>query len=112
MIGAKRMSATERAHVERVKATPCLACRIEGQQAAPYSEAHHLLSGGRRIGHMATIALCAWHHRGVPLGGWTVRETRAELGPSLMDGSKAFRARYGTDTELLEMQRQMLERAA
>jgi hypothetical protein len=29
-----------------------------------------------------------------------------------MDGSKPFRARYGTDAELLDMQRQMLERAA
>jgi hypothetical protein len=29
-----------------------------------------------------------------------------------MDGSKPFRARYGTDTELLEMQRRLLERAA
>ncbi len=112
MIGSKPMNSAERAHVERVKCTPCLACVIEGMPAAPCSEAHHLLSGGRRIGHMATIALCPWHHRGVPVGALTVGATRDTFGPSLMDGSKPFRARYGTDAELLDMQRQMLERAA
>jgi hypothetical protein len=112
MIGAKRMTAAEREHIGRVKATACLACQIEGVNAGTGSEAHHLLSGGRRIGHMAVVALCPWHHRAVPLDRWTAPEMRAAFGPSLMDGSKPFRARYGTDAELLEMQRRLLERAA
>lgn len=33
---------------------------------------------------------------------------RANLGPSLMDGSKLFRAAYGTDAELLALQKQVL----
>lgn len=65
-------------------------------------DVHHLLSGNRRRGHMFTIPLCAWHHRGVPLGGLRLDTLEALLGPSLALTSKKFHERYGTDDELLE----------
>ena len=41
----------------------CIICLIEGRGESQ-AEVHHLLSGGRRMGHLFTIPLCALHHRG------------------------------------------------
>lgn len=100
----------EAAWLVAVKQGPCLACLIFTGERRHGCDAHHLLSGGRRIGHLATIGLCAWHHRGMiyepnPRGFQRMRDA---LGPSLMDGSKPFRAAYGTDAELLALQKQVL----
>lgn len=97
----------ESAWIVAVKEGPCLACYTLAK-VCPGSDAHHLLSGGRRRGHMATIGLCAWHHRGVPDWGCTASEMRESYGPSLMDGSKLFRDAYGTDDELLALQKRLL----
>lgn len=91
--------------IVEVKMGPCVACWLSDTAPISYGcDAHHLLSGGRRIGHMATIGLCAWHHRGVPLEG-TAPATRAIYGPSLMDGSKLFHQAYGSDEELMKAQK-------
>lgn len=97
----------ESAWLIAVKEGPCLACLIFTGQQYRGCDAHHLLSGGRRIGHLATIGLCEWHHRGVSLA-CNPPVTRKHLGPSLMDGSRLFRAAYGTDAELLSLQKQVL----
>ena len=75
-------------------------------------DAHHLLSGGIRRGHEYTIGLCPWHHRGVPPNDMSIKMARGIYGPSLMDGSKVFRAVYGTDDQLLERQNKYLEGVA
>lgn len=98
----------EAERIEAVKSGPCLACLIRTGQRVNGCDAHHLLSGGRRIGHLATVGLCAFHHRGVPDWGCTVKEMRETYGPSLMDGSKVFRDAYGTDAELLQLQNEIL----
>lgn len=100
-------TAEESAWLVAVKEGPCLACLIFTGRKFLGCDAHHLLSGGVRIGHLATIGLCAWHHRAVPELGYpaTMREL---FGPSLMDGSKLFRAAYGADAELLALQKQVL----
>lgn len=97
----------ESAWLVAVKEGPCLACLIFTGKKFLGCDAHHLLSGGRRIGHLATIGLCPWHHRGVAefFAPFHLREC---IGPSLMDGSKLFRAAYGTDAELLALQNQVL----
>ena len=93
------MTKTDLERFDAFRRIGCVACRKEGLgiQAA---DVHHLLSGGRRRGHRFTIPLCPWHHRGA-----TMQCSRADMtedfGPSLAHGSKAFRARYGTDDELL-----------
>lgn len=73
----------------------CIAC------APIYNtpEIHHLLSGNKRRGHMFTIPLCPWHHRGYCHMG--IELMTKFWGPSLAHGSKKFRERFGTDDELL-----------
>lgn len=89
---------------ELLRVIGCIACYIDGLHgiSCGRSEVHHLLSGNRRRGHRFTIPLGAWHHRGV-----TDRLTRAEMtaifGPSLANGSKPFRARYGSDDMMLSI---------
>lgn len=89
----------------------CIACQLRGVQPdyPQHIEIHHLLSGGRRIGHMATVSLCQWHHRAVLPWGWGDAEALEELGPSLAKGSKPFRAAFGSDAELLTIQNSLLE---
>lgn len=98
----------EAARIVAVKEGPCIACFIHCHEYLDGCDAHHILSGGRRIGHMATIGLCAWHHRGVPYEGCTASVMREELGPSLMDGSLRFRQAYGTNEALVNMQNEYL----
>jgi hypothetical protein len=93
----------------------CIACTLNrGWSLAPaYAggcDAHHLLSGGRRRGHDATIGLCPWHHRGVrPSDCPSDAVARDLYGPSLAHESKAFHATYGSDDELLALQNKMLK---
>jgi hypothetical protein len=106
--GGKSRNKTEQARFDAIKAAGvCVACRLRG--VASYAvEIHHLLSGGRRIGHMATVGLCIWHHRAVPFEFMTHEECRDYLGPSLAEGSRPFRAEFGTDAELLQLQNDLL----
>lgn len=112
---AKGPTKAEQKRMERIVELGCVACWIVGRKRPIPAEIHHLLDGGTRRGHSATIGLCSWHHRGVcrPEGiGWSERN----LGPSLVahassetSGGKQFRARFGTDDELLEFQNRLLE---
>lgn len=84
----------------------CVACYQIGIHGRGPIEIHHLLSGNKRIGHMATVSLCPWHHRGVI----DMPKTAAEeiFGPSLAHGSKPFRAKFGSDAELMALQNALL----
>ena len=92
-----------------------MACRQNGLHRCDGegSDAHHLLNGGRRRGHEFTIALCPWHHRGVPPEG-TAGCIGAALvfGPSLALSSREFHIFYGSDDELLETQNRLIEATA
>jgi hypothetical protein len=76
----------------KLHALGCICCRKAGSGYRT-PDLHHLLSGGRRMGHAWTIGLCPEHHR-FPSNGTVV-------GPSLADGSKRFEAHWGTQRELL-----------
>lgn len=109
---AKRPTKAEAARMARLKAMPCVACVTESIPQFEPTEVHHLLSGNRRRGHMFTIPLCAWHHRGIPGARSAFPDTPALLrcfGPSLARSSKAFHAAFGTDDELLERTNKLLE---
>lgn len=97
-----------------VKRFGCLCCMALGyrwERDGPLVEAHHLLSGSIRRGHLFTIGLCAWHHRAaVVVSGWSLAVHRRLLGPSLAEGSVPFHARFGTDDELLAKQQRLVER--
>lgn len=101
-----------------VKTHGCLCCHLLGylhDPDGPMVEAHHLLSGGLRRGHLWTVGLCQWHHRGrqyltdsigryLPLA-WH----RDALGPALSEGSEPFEKRWGDDEELMSIQRDILQ---
>lgn len=116
MRGGGPMTVAERAYVDACKwgnegAAFCVACLIreEADDRPPFfvpqaaHEFHHFVRGVR-VGHLWGVGLCQHHHRGVPLDGWTSPAMRRHFGPSLMDGSKAFHAAYGSDAELLQRQ--------
>lgn len=115
-----------KAEAERMAKIPhlgCIACFIElkrnsanlhaffGQQTA--CEVHHLNVGGKhgqkRRGHRYTIGLCSWHHRGESTISTIHERVREILGPSFLHHARAFRERYGSDDELLELQDDLLK---
>lgn len=100
----------EKARMDAMKLEcQCVACYQRGIIKSGHIEIHHLLSGNKRIGHMATVSLCPWHHRGVIFGyGMTTAKYKELLGPSLAHGSKPFRAKFGSDMELLALQNALL----
>lgn len=110
----------ESARIVACKLGYCVACSIRGEQEdaprgfTPWEggDYHHLLSGGRRRGHMFGVCLCPWHHRAVPNWGWSDSEMVAYYGPSLAKGSKPFHAAFGSDDELMAWQEMLLRAAA
>ena len=108
--GGKSFTKAESARADKVKAGHCVACLQRGVDVSGQGlvQLHHLLSGGRRIGHMATIGLCCWHHMGQPFWGCSLDEMREAYGPALSEGSKPFHAAFGPDVELLGMQEELL----
>ena len=80
----------------------CMACRQMGEFNFP--EVNHIVVANRRVSHDATYGLCSWHHRRVPLDGFTIWQMVARFGPSLLCGSRPFHAQFGSDAELLVMQ--------
>jgi hypothetical protein len=108
-----KATAVESALIELVKRLGCICCMLNRTWGMPAAyvgvcEAHHLLSGGRRRGHDATIGLCRWHHQAVPPRPMHEREAIALYGPSVATGSKPFHAMYGSDDELLAFQNALL----
>jgi hypothetical protein len=105
-------TAPTKAEAERMTAIKelgiCVACYQLGREYHQYVDIHHLLSGNKRRGHMFTVGLCIFHHRSIPLDDHSINQTTRILGPSLARGSKPFRAKFGTDDELLELQNRLL----
>ena len=92
----------------------CIACRkrwIFGSQC----QIHHLnlngKAGQKRRGDRYTIGLCPWHHMAlvVVCEGETVSKLESIFGPSLALKSKAFRAEFASDDELLAYQDELIE---
>lgn len=105
------MNAKERERrFRRIKEIGCLVAHMNGRWMP--AEVHHLNlgshAGQKRRGDEFTIGLSKWSHRGEPLPGKTARETRALLGPSLAREPNQFRAKYGSDDELLALQNRLI----
>jgi hypothetical protein len=106
----------EQERLDAIHAMPCLACEFEKNMLPQPSrtEAHHLVDKGYRShsgGHMATIPLCGWHHRGETAGTLYKREMQTLYGPSLEHTKRAFTASYGSERELLAITNARLEKA-
>ena len=96
----------EQLRLDRIHAMPCLACEKERVRQPLRTEAHHLVDKGPRLlsgGHMATIPLCIWHHRGECAEYMRPSEMHFIYGPSLARHKREFKACYGTERELLAL---------
>jgi hypothetical protein len=88
-------NAEEQAWLNDIVSCGCLICWMQkmGESAA---EVHHLKVGDRRIGHMASIAICPPHHRG-------------GAGEGSFISRHPYKARweraYGKEADLLEIQK-------
>lgn len=90
----------EKAHMSKVAALGCIACRNKGFYGTP-AEIHHIRAGvgmGQRSGHKKSIPLCTPHHR---TGGF---------GVAIHAGQKTWEAEYGTELELLEQVEELLRK--
>lgn len=105
----------EQLRLDRIHAMPCRAC-IQQMMPQPLpTEAHHIVDKGYRShsgGHMATLPLCGWHHRGEPLPHLYASDMRLSYGPSLALNKREFVGIYGSERDLLEQTNEELERRA
>lgn len=77
----------------------CIVCWLEYRARTP-AAVHHILSGGRRIGHLETIPLCdPGHHQNAAPGSGMI---------SRHPDKARFESRYGAEQYLLEQTRLVL----
>lgn len=88
----------EREWMDAITRLGCIACILTNRGETP-AEPHHLLSGGRRMGHLFTIPLCVGHHR-IKEPGKQARHIH----------KSTFVAAYGTEMYLLEKTKALLGR--
>jgi hypothetical protein len=108
-------TAAQQRRWEAMREKGCVCCRqLRIANDLPI-EIHHLniggLAGQKRRGHDETVALCAWHHRGVISHGETASSMQWKFDCSLARGSKEFRRTFGTDDLLLQYQNKVIEGA-
>lgn len=100
----------EAARFDAIKEAGCVVAHWLGIGWVP-CEIHHLTVGGkhgqRRLGHLQSVGLNPWSHRGVPFNGWTADECYGIFGPSYALEPRAFREQYPDDL-LLEHQEGMI----
>jgi hypothetical protein len=95
----------DRTRFDKLHRLGCICCKKAGSgYRAP--DIHHVLRGGRRIGHQATLPLCPEHHR-YPTSNSL--NAGAVVGPSLADGSKKFEACWGSQLKLLAEVNEMIK---
>lgn len=100
--GKRTPTVEEAAWMDRIIAHGCVACLIDRVPPRP-AEVHHILRGGRRIGHLFTIPLCPGHHRdGTGAPGLIARHPF----------KARFEARYGNEELLLSDLRHKLRKVA
>lgn len=98
--GKRTSTKDEKAWMDAVVAYGCIACHIDGVAPRP-TAIHHLLRGGRRIGHKFTIGLCepGHHQNGKPLKLVSRHPDKA-----------AFEKKYGTEAQLLKRTQRVLKK--
>jgi hypothetical protein len=84
-------NAEEQAWMDRARAFGCVVCFLQTGLRTP-AAIHHILSGGRRMGHLYTLPLCdPGHHQ--------ASQTPEKI--SRHPHKARFEAAYGTELELL-----------
>ncbi len=87
--GKQKPTKEEAEWMDRIVRLGCIVCWNEGRRGEP-PDVHHILSGGRRMGHLFTIPLCPGHHRGGVPGMIARHPWKAR-----------FEAAYGYEIDLL-----------
>ena len=96
-------SKSDLARYDNLRRIGCLACRKDGRRYSQI-DVHHLVDKGTRKhsgGNKATLPLCPWHHRGLPVDGYLCGSMYLLYGPSLALQKREFKRRYGDERELL-----------
>ena len=98
-MGKKSANKDEKAHMTAVAALGCIVCRNLGYPDSPAAIHHTRASagGGQRSSHYEVLPLCPTHHQ---TGGY---------GVAFHAGSECWQRKYGTEVELLEQVRKLLE---
>lgn len=90
----------ERAWMDAITQIGCIVCLVFERAAGTPGAVHHLLRGGRRIGHLDTICLCdPGHHQRSPIPAKISRHP----------DKARFEQAYGTEALLLEKSRRIVE---
>jgi hypothetical protein len=85
---------------DRACALGCVVCRYRiahcGQKNQPnQNQLHHInigdLHGQKQQGQHRVVSLCAYHHDGIPIFGWTDAQMREAYGPSFKLHARDFR---------------------
>lgn len=89
--GKRTPTAEERRWMDFIVAYGCIACRMDGLGIVPPC-VHHILRGGRRMGHLFTLGLCdpGHHQNGAQFGMVSRHPWKAR-----------FEQRYGSEEFLL-----------
>lgn len=108
MLGKSR-TLQEQARITAIHERGCVPCWLESQlQNRKYKvepcDIHHV----DQTSHMETYGNCPWHHRGVPKFGFDEFRCRNALGPSMAREPAGYKARYGSEVDLLAYQTAML----
>jgi len=91
-----------------LQAIGCVATLLRTGVIGTPGDVHHLLSGGKRMGHDFTIVLHPWYHRGCDLHQLGIEQCRKLFGPSLALHKKEFIEEFGDEMYLLEVSNQLL----
>ena len=99
----------EARRMQRLPYIGCVACMQK--KMSVLCQVQHLLSGGRRRGHRYTVALCPWHHQGIPPGPLTMKQAEKLFGPSFELHKRRFHEAFGSNDELLAKTDELLTKA-
>lgn len=93
-----RPTAEESTWMDAVAELGCIVCRRQNRGYVPCA-VHHIVEGGRRVGHLFTIGLCdPGHHQNTPDPEQISRHPN----------KARFTAAYGSEYELLEITQAIL----
>ena len=91
----KAATLAEADYQDRARALGCVVCRFRRCRQPNATHIHHRnlgdLHGQKQLGQDAVVAMCAWHHDGEQLEGYTRDAMRDEFGPSFKATPRDFR---------------------
>jgi len=90
----------DKEHLAKVGSLPCIACQKLGIKQKFRTEVHHFIGMGigKRASDLLTIPLCSIHHR------------KGNRGEAIHEGLKIWEEKFGTQRELLEEVKNLLDK--